>query len=85
MTKIILTVDGMMCGMCEAHINELVRKNFNIKKVNSNHSKNQTEIIVENDILDEEILKVFEPTGYKITEIKREEYKKKGIFSIFSK
>ena len=28
MTKTTVKVDGMMCGMCEAHMNDLVRKNF---------------------------------------------------------
>ena len=26
-------VDGMMCGMCEAHVNDAVRKAFPVKKV----------------------------------------------------
>ena len=28
MTKYTLVVDGMMCGMCEAHINDAVRKAY---------------------------------------------------------
>ena len=31
MTKI-LTVEGMMCGMCEAHVNEALRKVPGVKK-----------------------------------------------------
>lgn len=30
-------VDGMMCGMCEAHVNDAVRKAFPVKKVTSSH------------------------------------------------
>lgn len=28
MLKITLGVDGMMCGMCESHVNDAVRKAF---------------------------------------------------------
>ena len=40
MKQITLKVDGMMCGMCESHVNEAVRKAFpKAKKVTSSHSK----------------------------------------------
>ena len=45
MVKMILDVDGMACGMCEAHVNDAVRKGFQVKKVTSSHSKGTTEII----------------------------------------
>ena len=35
MTKYTLVVDGMMCGMCESHVNDAVRKAFPVKKVTS--------------------------------------------------
>ena len=58
MVKTTVNVDGMMCGMCESHVNEAVRRAFegSIKKVTSSHSKKKTEIISEN-ALDEEKLK----------------------------
>ena len=53
MVKITLHVDGMACGMCEAHVNDAVRKAFPVKKVNSSHGKGITEIIAQQP-LDEE-------------------------------
>ena len=50
MLKITVQVDGMMCGMCEAHVNDAVRKAFPVKKVTSSHSKGQTVILTESDI-----------------------------------
>ena len=47
MIKITATVEGMACGMCEAHINDAVRQNFKVKKVSSSHSKGKTEILAE--------------------------------------
>ena len=45
-------VDGMMCGMCEAHVNDAVRKAFPVKKVTSSHGRGQT-VILSEQALDE--------------------------------
>ena len=50
MLKITVQIDGMMCGMCESHVNDAVRKAFQVKKVTSSHSKGQTVILTESDI-----------------------------------
>ena len=50
MLKITLGVDGMMCGMCESHVNDAVRKAFPVKKVTSSHGKGQTVILTEQDL-----------------------------------
>ena len=47
MLKYTLKIDGMMCGMCEAHINEAVHAAFKVKKVSSSHTKGETVIITE--------------------------------------
>ena len=33
MIKTTVKVDGMMCGMCESHVNDAVRKAFQVDKV----------------------------------------------------
>ena len=50
MTETVVMIDGMMCGMCESHINDVVRKNFNVKKVSSSHSKGRCVILSEEPI-----------------------------------
>ena len=40
MVKMTLNVEGMACQMCEAHINDAVRRDFKVKKVTSSHRKN---------------------------------------------
>lgn len=82
MVQITLGVDGMACSMCEAHVNDAVRKAFNVKKVNSSHKKKQTVILSETAISEEELKKVIDPTGYKITSYASEPYKKKGLFGL---
>ena len=40
MIKTTLKIDGMMCGMCESHVNDAIRKAFPaVKKVTSSHGK----------------------------------------------
>ena len=69
-----LEIHGMKCGMCESHINDVIRKNFDVKKVKSDRFKNQT-IILSNVALDEEKIKsVIAETGYELKEIRKEEY-----------
>ena len=84
MTKTLLKIDGMMCSMCEAHMNEAIRKAFNVKKVTSSHSKKETEILSEAP-LDEELIKsTVAATGYTLLDISSEPYEKKG-FSLFGR
>lgn len=52
MLKITMKIDGMMCGMCESHVNDAVRKVFPVKKVTSSRSKGETVILTETDILE---------------------------------
>ena len=84
MIKTTLKIDGMMCSMCESHINDTVRSACKIKSVKSSHSKGTTEIISESP-LDESVLKeVIGKTGYKVIDIKTEPYEKKRV-SLFRK
>ena len=47
MTQTTIKIDGMMCGMCESHVNDAIRRAFNVKKVTSSHTKGQTVILAE--------------------------------------
>ena len=82
MLKITLQVDGMMCGMCESHVNDVVRKTFQVKKVTSSHSKGQTVILTENDIDEGALRSAIGATGYEVKALSKEPYEKKG-FSLF--
>ncbi len=72
MYQITVAVDGMQCGMCEAHINDAIRRQFKVKKVKSSRRKKQTLIVSETDIPDEEITKVIADTGYEPGAVHRE-------------
>ncbi len=83
MVKITVGIDGMMCGMCEAHINDAIRNNFKVTKVSASHKTNSAEIISETDIPEDEIKKIVEQTGYKFTSYDSEPYEKKKGFLFF--
>ena len=83
MVKITLAIEGMVCGMCEAHINEAVRNAFQVKKVTSSHTKKQTVIIAEKDIPEQELKNVIVKAGYDAVSVSSEPYEKKGLFSAF--
>ena len=84
MVQTTLKVDGMMCGMCESHVNEVVRKTAQVEKVTSSHTKGET-VIVSAQPLDIEALKaaIASPldTGYIVTGAEEKPYEKKGFFS----
>ena len=84
MFKTTLIIDGMMCPMCESHINDTVRNHFKVKKVSSSHSKGTTEIISEERLDKSTLCEEIYKTGYKVLDVKTEPYEKTG-FSLFGK
>lgn len=84
MVRITLEIEGMACGMCEAHVNDAIRKAFTVKKVTSSHSKRKTEIIADAPIDDGKLKCTVEASGYKVLSIHTEQYEKKS-FSLFHK
>lgn len=81
MVKITVGIDGMACGMCEAHINEAVRNAFPVKKVTSSHTKKETAILAEREIPEPELRKVIVEAGYDVMSVNWAPYEKKGLFS----
>ena len=85
MKRYVVKIDGMMCGMCESHINDAIRKAFSVKKVTSSHSKGQTVILSEEDIDEQAVRQAIDATGYTVTSFAKEPYEKKGLFSFLHK
>ena len=85
MLKYTLKIDGMMCGMCEAHINEAVHAAFKVKKVSSSHTKGETVIITESPLDKKKLAEAIGTTGYILVSVKNEPYEKKGFFSFLKK
>ena len=77
MTKTVLKIDGMMCGMCEAHVNDAIRNAFAVK--------GETEIISAEPLDAEKLAEVVKNTGYTLNGISSEPCQKEGIFSFLKK
>ena len=84
MIKTTLKIDGMMCSMCESHINDTIRRDFNVRKVSSSHMKGITEIISDTPIEESAVREAVGKTGYKVLAYTSEPYEKKK-FSLFGR
>ena len=80
MVKTVLKIDGMMCGMCEAHMNDLIRKNFKVKKVTSSSKDEETVIISDAELDIPWAKKQIKDIGYEMVDYTSEPYEKKGLF-----
>lgn len=80
MIKITVSIEGMACGMCEAHVNDAIRNAFPVKKVTSSHTKKQTVILAEQDIPEQKLKTVITKAGYDFVSAQSELYEKKGLF-----
>ena len=64
MVKTVVKIDGMMCGMCEAHVNDAIRNNFQVRKVKASKRKKEA-IVTSEQALDVDKMKgVIDGTGY---------------------
>lgn len=81
MMKYTVGVEGMACGMCEAHVNDAVRKTFPVKKVTSSHSKKQTVLVTQEPIDEVRLREVINATGYTVQSVNSEPYEKRGLLS----
>ena len=81
MVKTILKIEGMMCGMCESHINDAVRRAFRVKKVTSSHMKGRTVVIAEDGADPEAMRAAIAAKGYGVGEMQSVPYEKRGLFS----
>lgn len=81
MIKTTLKIDGMMCGMCEAHVCDAIRKAVpEAKKLTANRGKKEASFLTE-ETVEAAILKAaIDATGYTCLDIVSAPYKKKGLF-----
>jgi len=76
-------VEGMVCGMCEAHVNDAVRRSLPVKKVSSSHSRGET-VILSEEPLDEGLLRrTIDAAGYRTGEISSAPQTKTGLRGLF--
>ena len=79
MKKLIFQIDGMMCGHCESHVNDVVRRAENVRKVSSSHVSGLTEAEVEDNVSPDKIVAAIEADGYKVLSVKEEPIQKTSL------
>lgn len=84
MYKTTLKIDGMMCGMCEAHIADVIRKTVeNPKKVSASHKKGEASFLSESVPDADELKCAIAATGYECKAISSAPYEKKGFLGLW--
>ena len=85
MIETVIKIDGMMCGMCESHINDIIRKSFAVKKVTSSHTKGETVIVSEAPLNEAALRTAIAETGYEVTDVSSKPYERKGLLGFLKK
>lgn len=80
MYECVIKVDGMMCSMCEAHINDAVRAAVSAKKVTSSRKKGETTVQTETEPDVDAIKAAISATGYTVGDISVRQVEKRGLF-----
>ena len=81
MIKTTLKIDGMTCGMCEAHICDAIRKAIpRAKKVTASRTKKEATFLTEEAVDAASIKNAVDETGYTCLGVESTPYEKKGWF-----
>lgn len=81
MIQTILKIDGMMCSMCESHVNDCIRSGFSVDSVKSSHSSGET-VIISRDPLDvNAVTSKLGEMGYRVISYSTESYEKQSVFA----
>ena len=81
MKRITMKIDGMMCGMCEAHICDAIRAAFpDAKKVSASRGKKDATFLTDSPVDAEKLKAAIDATGYTCLGIESAPAEKKGLF-----
>ena len=81
MIKTTLKIEGMMCGMCEAHVSDAIRKAVpSAKKVAASRSKKEASFLTEEAVNTEALKSSIDATGYTCLSVESVPLEKKGWF-----
>ena len=82
MQKYTLGIEGMMCGMCEAHVCDVIRRTVpSAKKVTASRMKNEATFLTDKTVDEEGLRKGIADTGYRVLSLSSETYEKRGLFA----
>ena len=81
MIKTTMKIDGMVCGMCEAHICDAIRKAVPAaKKVTASRIRKEAAFLTDETVDTDSLKAAVADTGYTCLGIESSPYEKKGLF-----
>ena len=81
MIRTTMKIEGMMCGMCEAHVCDAIRKAIpSAKKVAASRRKKEASFLTEEAVDNDSLKKAIDATGYTCLGIESAPSEKKGFF-----
>ena len=81
MYQAVLKIDGMACGMCEAHIKDVIRGTEpGAKKVKASHASGEAGFVIETMPEEEKLRVAMDKTGYRLLSMAVSTYEKRGLF-----
>ena len=81
MNFVTVKIEGMMCGMCEAHIADTIRRAFpDAKKVRASRARKEATFLIEGAVDTEKLREAIADTGYTFVSAESEPYQKRGLF-----
>lgn len=81
MNKITIKVEGMKCGMCEAHVCDVIRKAVpSAKKVKATRARDEATFLSEVEVDKEALSRAIEDMGYTVGDVIKQPYKRRFLF-----
>ena len=81
MEKITLIIEGMSCGMCEAHIRDAIRRAVpDAKKVSAKRAASEASFLTGSPVEETKLREAIEQTGYRYAGMRVEPLEKKRWF-----
>ncbi len=62
-------IEGMMCHMCEQHVDKALKEKLGAQKVKSSHKKGESVILSETELTQAQIEAALEGSGYKVLSV----------------
>ncbi len=83
MIRTTMKIDGMMCGMCEAHVCDAIRNAVpEAKKVTASRSKKEASFLTDEAVDTDRLKAAVDATGYTCLGIASAPYEKRGLFGL---
>lgn len=77
MIETVLQIEGMSCTMCESHIQNLIHRNSDVRKVKADHRKGAVVITSDQQLSQQKLQEALSSIGYPLLSLSSEEIQQK--------